>query len=109
MPNVPCLFSDVSMNNLEVPTNSPAALRVIMTKPMASDTYFRVACAYPAFTLHKIYPQVLKWRHKEIKLHNWNYRTKELIVLYLHSSLKPIKQLFSNPALPTVLNTMPMY
>lgn len=75
------------------------------------ETYgiFCVVCMYPAFTLHKIYPQVLKWRHKEIKFHDWNYHTKEPIILYWHSSLKLIKQLFSNPALPTVLNTMPMY
>ena len=42
-------------------------------------------------------PSVPNWQHEEIKLYDFNYQTKELMVLYWHDGLELIKRLFSNP------------
>ena len=43
-------------------------------------------------------PQVLKWKHEEMRLCGCNYQTMELVVLYWHDGLDLIRHLFPNPA-----------
>ena len=43
-------------------------------------------------------PQVLKWKHEEIRLCGCDYQTMEPMVLYWRNGLDLIRHLFSNPA-----------